>query len=66
MSMYFEGHPGYPNGWYDNGPFGIWNHPDGYLIVGMCPGYALSKKENGKRIELGEFDDLYTAMVSVK
>jgi hypothetical protein len=62
VSEHFAGHPGYPGKWYDNGPFGMWDHPDGYSIVGTNPGYVLSKDNK----TLGEFDDLYTAMLSIE
>lgn len=45
------------NGWYSEGPFGIWHHPDGSTIVNTEPGYVLTR--NGKELR---FNDLSLAM----
>lgn len=44
--------------WYDEGPFGIWKHPDGDEIINQEPGYILTQK-NG---EMLKFDNLHEAM----
>jgi hypothetical protein len=49
---------GFPNGWETDGPFGIWNHPDGSNIVNLEPGYLRTRPDGTKK----EFGDLYVAM----
>ena len=53
---FFEALHALPHGWKTQGPFGIWNHPDGSEVVCIEPGYILSLP-NGAVLQFDNFED---------
>lgn len=53
-----------PYGWTTAGPFGIWNHPKGFEIVNVEPGYVLKNDTTGDTI--GEYESLDEALEASK